>query len=448
MTVDRPDAAIADLRLGRNFWLFQVGQMISTIGDACGNVALAWWILDVTGLPAQVSAVLAPAMVVQAMLTPLMGPLGDRFSRRHLILISDVVRAAMILLLALLALTDQFALPTVIAIYIVFVIGSALFASNNMSIVPQLVSAGALQTAVRTSESMQAIGRVGGGIIGGVIVSTAGVGVAFLLDGISFSIAVIATFLISPLSRHASPATPTTARHLAQELADGFRMTARIPVLLWLCVAIAVFNLVLNPMQVLLPTYAKLERGMPAWFLGGLESAMGAGILVGAVLVGSLERRLRRISSVVVGLVCLGGGLAFLAHVPGVVPPMTLMFAVGVGAAWTNIPISTRVAVAVPDHYRSRVNSIVAFLFNATAPLGVAAAGPMVALFGVAPSMTALGATVILAVPLLFLVPDFSTFFRRTPAELTNYFLLTYPQAFRDRPAPPPEPARSQPHSS
>jgi MFS family permease len=443
VTVDRPDTAIADLRLGRNFWLFQVGQMISTIGDACGNVALAWWILDVTGLPAQVSAVLAPAMVVQAMLTPLMGPLGDRFSRRHLILISDVVRAAMILLLALLALTDQFALPTVIAIYIVFVIGSALFASNNMSIVPQLVSAGALQTAVRTSESMQAIGRVGGGIIGGVIVSTAGVGAAFLVDGISFSVAVIATFLISPTSRHASPASPATARHLAQELADGFRMTARIPVLLWLCVAIAVFNLVLNPMQVLLPTYAKLERGMPAWFLGGLESAMGAGILVGAVLVGSLERRLRRISSVVVGLVCLGGGLALLAHVPGVVPPMTMMFAVGVGAAWTNIPISTRVAVAVPDHYRSRVNSIVAFLFNATAPLGVAAAGPMVALFGVEPSMTALGAAVILAVPLLFLVPDFSTFFRRTPSELTDYFLLAYPQAFRARPAPPPEPVRS-----
>ena len=47
--------------LGRDFWLFRLGQAISIVGDSCNAIALAWWILDATGSAAAMSAVLAPA---------------------------------------------------------------------------------------------------------------------------------------------------------------------------------------------------------------------------------------------------------------------------------------------------------------------------------------------------------------------------------------------------
>jgi MFS transporter, DHA3 family, macrolide efflux protein len=47
--------------LGRDFWLFRLGQAISIVGDSCGAIALAWWILDATGSAAVMSSVLAPA---------------------------------------------------------------------------------------------------------------------------------------------------------------------------------------------------------------------------------------------------------------------------------------------------------------------------------------------------------------------------------------------------
>jgi hypothetical protein len=109
------------------------------------------------------------------------------------------------------------------------------------------------------------------------------------------------------------------------------------------------------------------------------------------------------------------------------------MFCVGIGAAWTNIPISTRVSVAVPDHFRSRVNSIISFLFDGTAPIGVAAAGVLIATIGVTASMTGLGAMVLLLVPVLLLIPGFTEFFRRSPSELTDHFLETYPRAFDEK---------------
>jgi MFS transporter, DHA3 family, macrolide efflux protein len=430
-----PDTSARTSELGRDFWLYQGGQIISTVGDACGNIALTWWILDVTRSPAMISTILAPALVVQMLLTPVLGPLGDRLSRKRLILTSDLIRGLAITVLAMVSLRDAFAVPVIVGVYAVFAAGSALFNSNHMSIVPQLVPADALQGAVRMSQSVHAIGRVAGGVIAGLLVSTAGVGWTLLLDAGSFAIAVVMTAAIVGGARGAGPAASTDeADHpkssFTAELSDGFAAIHRVPVLFWLCIAIAFFNLLLSPMQVLLPTYAKVTRGMPAWFLGGLESSLGAGIIVGALGIGVLEKTSGLLSSVVIGLLLVGGGTAFLAHVPGIVGPMVMMFLIGLGAAWTNIPIGTRVSVAVPDHFRSRVNSIFAFIFDASAPIGVAAGGALVGSFGVAVTMTWMGIVMLIAVPALYRIPGFAEFFRRSPTELTNHFLKAYPRVF------------------
>ena len=425
-------------QLGRDFWLYQGGQVISTVGDACGNIALTWWILDVTGSPAMISTILAPALIVQTLLTPVLGPLGDRLSRKRLILTSDLVRGIAIAVLATTALRDAFAVPVILGVYALFAAGSALFNSNHMSIVPQLVPVDALQGAVRVSQSAHAIGRVAGGVVAGLLVSTVGVGWTLLLDAGSFAIAVLMTAAITgPAKGTTAPGSAEEANHptssFITELSDGFAAIHRVPLLFWLSIAIAFFNLVLSPMQVLLPTYAKVTRGMPAWFLGGLESSLGVGIIVGALGIGVLEKKPRLVSSVVFGLLLLGTGTAFLSHVPGIAGPMAMMFLIGLGAAWTNIPIGTRISVAVPDHFRSRVNSIFAFIFDASAPIGVAAGGALVAGFGVVSTMTWMGILMLIAVPALFRLPGFPEFFRASPSELTNHFLKAYPHVFGRR---------------
>jgi MFS family permease len=412
-------------RLGKDFWLYQFGQLVSTIGDACGNIALAWWILDAAKSPQAISRVLAPAMAVQLLLTPLAGPLGDAFSRKYLIMSSDVLRGIAIGVIAWLAAVDRFSFPAVTVTWIVFACGSALFSSNNLSIVPQIVAPASLEGAVRTSQSLQAIGRVLGGLVAAGLVTWLGIAAAFIFDAASFAIAAIATAAISNIAPRRTTDAPFT-----QQLKDGFRVVGRVPVLLALALAIAFFNLILSPMQVLLPTYAKVLRGMPAWFLGGLESALGAGIIIGAVSISFVERLRGFVSSVTIGLMLLGGSMAVLAHVPGVLAPIGAMLMLGIGAAWTNIPIGTRVSVAVPDHFRARVNSIIAFIFDACAPIGVAAGGVLAVTLGVTQTMTWMGGIVLAAVPALFKVRALGDFFRVPPDELDGYLLKKYPRAF------------------
>jgi DHA3 family macrolide efflux protein-like MFS transporter len=426
--------------LGRDFWLFQVGQMISIVGDACGNIALAWWILDVTGSPATISAVLVPGMVVQTVLTPILGPFGDRLSRKWLIVGADVLRGCVMAALTAIVATGTFHLPTVVGVYALFAAGTALFNSSALSIVPQLVSVDRLPDAVRVSQSLLAVGRVGGGALGGLLVSWVGVGAAFAVDAVSFGVAVVATAAIRHTSSGrlsvASDSRPSDAvATFVRQLQGGFRVIYRIPVLLSLCAAVAFFNLVLSPMQVLLPTYAKVAKDMPAWFLGGLESSLGLGIVVGAVSIGTLEKIPRLISSVIVGLVFLGGAIALLPYAPGVIWPMLTMFAMGLGVAWTEIPIGARISVAVPDHFRSRVTSIFAFVFDGMAPLGIAVGGLLAAVLTVTEAMTGLGLAVLVALPMLLAVPGLVSFFRQSPSELADSFLAAHPEAFEREPS-------------
>ena len=92
-----------------------------------------------------------------------------------------------------------------------------------------------------------------------------------------------------------------------------------------------------------------------------------------------------------------------------------------------------RVSVAMPDHFRSRVNSIVVFLSDGIAPIGVVAGGLLASTLGVTGSMALLGAAVILLVPVLFWIPGFTEFFRRPPEKLVGFFMKAYPRAFEEK---------------
>jgi MFS family permease len=92
--------------LGRDFWLYRLGQAISTVGDVCSRIALSWWILGKTGSAAKLASIMSPAMVVSIFLLPLLGPLGDRFPRKKLIVLGDAWRAVVSLALVAMAYCD------------------------------------------------------------------------------------------------------------------------------------------------------------------------------------------------------------------------------------------------------------------------------------------------------------------------------------------------------
>jgi MFS family permease len=419
-----------DFSLGRDFWMFRFGQLVSLLGDGCGMIALSWWVLDKTGSAASMSAVLAPAMAVRVLLLPLMGPLADRLPRKRLILIADVWRFACSASIALLVHFDRFDARLLATIFALSAVGGALFAAASSAIVPQLVERGELQTALRQTHAIDSLAGVAGGILGGIVVSFVGIFGAFFADAVSYLVSAGSCLAISASTRpERAGGGRTSGKRWGDELAEGFRLLYRIPVLFWLCVVAMFMNLALSPLAVILPVLAKQARAMPAWFLGGLESSISLGAIAGALTVGAVLARLNAHRLVFLALAMLGIGVAILPRVPNALLPMSVLFWLGVGGAWANVPIGTQISLTVPDSHRARVGAIMAFLCGGIEPLGVAAAGFLISRYGLTSAMACMGIALVGLTPLLLLVPGFADFMNASPEEAEGFLARRYPEA-------------------
>lgn len=427
--------SVFDLSLGRDFWYFRLGQLVSLLGDGCGMIALSWWILGKTGSAAQMSAVLAPAMAVRLVLLPLLGPVADKFSRKHLIALADFWRFAATAAIAALVYFDLYHPPLLIALYMLNSAGSALFAAASAGIVPQIVERDHLSRAVQQTHAVDSFARIAGGILGGLIVSFIGVFGAFVVDALSYLISGVATLLIRAST--IPPRTPRTSEAGAltrwtNEFKAGFKVIYRVPVLFWLSIVAMFMNLILSPLVVLLPVLAKEARAMPPWFLGGLESSIGLGAVVGALSVGWMLARLRVHLVVTLAIGMIGVGVALLPWTPNVLLPLSVLFWIGIGQAWANVPIGTQISLSVPDSHRARVGSITGFLCGGMNPLGIAAAGLLVERCGLTATMLCLGGALLAMAPLLLLIPDFAEYMAASPEDAAGFFAKRYPGAFSD----------------
>lgn len=421
------------LGLGRDFWSFRAGQLVSILGDSCGSIALAWWILDKTGSAAEMSSVIAPAMVMKIFLLPIFGPLADRYSRKHLIFFADLWRFAFSGLICAMVYFDFYYLPALLAAYACLSMGTALFSSAAGGIVPQLVDKNYLQTAIQQSRAIDSFGSVAGGIVGGVVVSVAGVFGAFLLDTASYALAAIFTIRIKADTRprKASPVKNGFCEW-RRDFTEGFAILFRIPVLFWLCLVAMFLNLALSPLSIILPVLAKESRNMPPWFLGALESSVSLGAILGAMSLNFVQRLVAGASLVVLSLVMIGVGVAILPWVPNAALPVSVLFFVGLALSWANIVIGTQVGITVPSSHLGRIGGITGFMCNGISPLGVALAGLVMAAVGLQKFLVAMGLAVVVLSPLIFFIPHFRRFLAVAPGDGENFFAETYPGAFRE----------------
>lgn len=419
--------------LGKDFWNFRLGQVVSLLGDSCSNIALAWWILDKSGSAAEMSSVLAPAMVVRIFLMPLFGPLADKYSRKMIIIIADLWRFVFTAALAAMVFNNFYDTYMVIALFVFNSIGSALFQAASGGIVPQIVPRDKLQVAAQQTQAINSFAGILGGVAGGIVVSTLGVFGAFAIDAGSYLVAALSASRIKANTtpvRKETPQMKAALHEWAQDLSEGFKLLFKIPVIFWICIVAMFLNLAFAPLGVILPVLAKEGRNMPPWFLGGLESSISLGAIVGAVTMTYVSKKIRADLLIVIAIAMMCIGTMVLPWVPNVALPLTVLFWIGIGGTWANIPMNTQISLAIPDAYRSRVGSIMGFLCQGISPLGLAAAGVIISSFGLTNALVAMGGIGLLLTPLMLLIPNFTKFMVAPPEKADQFLAEEYPGAF------------------
>jgi MFS family permease len=364
----------------RPFRLLFLGQAVSLLGDGMVGVALAFAVLEETGSASDLGIVLASRTIPLVAFLLVGGVWADRLPRRALMVTTDLIRLAAHGSMAALLIAGEPAVWMLAALAAVAGAASAFFNPAITGIMPAVVSSERLLQANALRGLSEAVGRIAGPALAGVLVVGVGPGWALAADAATF--AVSAAFLAAiPMPAH----VPVESHSFLADLRDGWD-DFRSRTWLWTTVASTTLgNMLFAAYFVLGPLVADRELGgAGAWAL--IVSAFGIGLLVGGVVLLQMDpQRPALVATLAVALYTLP--LAFLA-IPAPAPVTAAgALVAGAGLAVANNLWETTQQRHVPEELLSRVTSYDWFGSLAAVPVGMLLWGPIADQIGVSTAL-------------------------------------------------------------
>jgi MFS transporter, DHA3 family, macrolide efflux protein len=386
----------------RNLWL---GETISNFGDFFYDVAIMWIVFVKTGSATQTGLLLVASFLPQMLVGPFMGTLADRVNKQRLMMGASLCQGILTGTLVLLIPFGWLRIWEIYVITVLLSIAQLCYAPARGGIFPDLVPKDELVTANSLFTSSQQLARIIGSVSGGTVMALIGPAPGIGLDALSF---FLVGFFIRRLSCVSDGRdTPSSDRFsLLRDMKQGWLWLARQPVLLVLIGLGTVSNIALGPTNVLPPMFIKQALHGNAVALGGFDAAIGAGIFVGAIVLGTLSPKR-------IGLFFITGiGLQGIAMgVVGFAPSITVAcfgnFVLGIAVILASLPMSTMFQVLVPREVRGRVSSISSMMFTLSIPItygGIGVLGDVIGArlcYGLGAALFAVCIVVGLAVPKL-----------------------------------------------
>jgi MFS family permease len=393
----------------RDFALVWVGMSVSLLGDGIYLVAIAWQVYTLDNRPTALALVGAAWMIPQVLLLLVGGAISDRFDRRIILMLSDVVRGAAIAGLGLLSVTGAIQMWQVFALVGLYGAGAAVFTPSFTGIVRDIVPRELLLEANSLGQLVRPIAvRFVGPLLGGVLIAAFSVGAAFLVDAGSFAFSATAFLLVrTRLLRDASQ----KRRSLRHDIGAGIGYV-RSQTWLWTTmVAITVTNLLFTgPVYVLMPYVVKNTLDGGAQGLGFVLAAGGVGAVGASLLLGNRGLPARPLAFVysvwaISTISLVGYALAGQVWEAMLVSFVSVGGLVAGGVVWT-----TLLQKLVPQNIIGRVSSLDWLLTLGLTPVSYALTGPVAAVVGVEPTLVAAGlsATAVLLL-VLVVVPSVRT---------------------------------------
>lgn len=376
----------------RNYALYFVGQFVSLTGTWLQTAVLMWLVYEETqrsSWPAWLGvAQIAPTLFLGAW----GGSLSDRYGRRALLLVTQVILAAIALILATtvwLGLADAWLL---LGLSLVNGCVMAVDFPARLAFVVELVGVDDLPNAIALNALLFNLARLVGPALAILARPAFGPALCFLLNATTY-VAVLLALLAMDTTRLQRGALPKHRPRLADGLAY-LRARPRLFLLLILTGLVALFGW---PVQALLPELAAryLAGGHASY--GLLLGSIGGGALLAALVVATFAAPNRRAGFLAVGLALASGSLVVLAHSRELVPACLAAAGVGCGLILFFATSQSITQLSAADHNRGLIMGIYSSVVAGGQPMGLLVFGPLADAWHVPGVITLQGIAIFLA---------------------------------------------------
>lgn len=259
----------------RNFLIILSGQLVSQIGDKFHLLALSYWVLETTQSALMMGVVMFASFFPEALIGLFAGAVVDRYDRKGIIIITDLLRGLVVLFLAALFYFDQASVLWIIIAQVILSLNTAFFNPCIPAVLPQIVKEAQLANANSYTQLIRGISTVIGPIIGGIAAASFGYLIVFLVNGVSFLISAgLEAFLQLP---HKDKVT--TKSDLIADVKEGVLFIRRDQSLMILLAVIALIHFFVGSFQTITPVLASQLTGNGVQILGYLQTAFGTGMI-------------------------------------------------------------------------------------------------------------------------------------------------------------------------
>ena len=337
------------------------------IGTWMTLIATNWLVFQLTNSALLLGIVGFAGQIPTFFLAPFAGVVVDRWNRRRILVITQILAMLQSLALAFLALTGSLNIWYIIFLCMFQGFINALSMPTLQAFVKEILEKQEdLGNAIALNSSLISSSRLIGPAIGGVLIATVGSGVCFLIDGISY-IAVLAALLsmkLAPSERAVETTSPW------QRLKEGFTYAFGFPPIRSILLMMSLLGFMGLPYTVLAPIFAtKILHGGPQT-LGFLMTASAMGAFIASIYLSSRPSVVGLEYVIAVSPRILGIGFIIFSLSRILEFSLLFMVIIGFAVVLQIAACSTLIQTIVEDDKRGRVMSFYSMAFMGMVPFG------------------------------------------------------------------------------
>lgn len=373
---DTPTPSSPPTRWAASFFTIWIGQAFSLAGSMLAGFALVWWITERTGSATVLATATLVSLLPGVFLGPFIGALVDRWNRRRVMIVADMIIALFSAALALLFWSGRIQVWHVYVIMFVRSLGGTFHWPAMQASTSLMVPKEQLARVAGANQTMGGILNIISPPMGALLIGLLPLHGIMAIDVVTAIIAIGPLLFIHIPQPARAAAAPTT---VWQDVRVGFLYMWRWPGMFAILIMATLINMVYNPAFSLLPILVTRHFELGALELGWINSAWGFGIIAGGLTLSAWGGFKKRLYTSMLGLVGMGVGTILIGLAPAHMFWLALagMALTGFMNPIANAPVFAMLQDIVDPQVQGRVFTVLMSVSAAASPLGMAVAGPL-----------------------------------------------------------------------
>ncbi|RKY35969.1 MAG: hypothetical protein DRP78_04775 [Candidatus Omnitrophota bacterium] len=353
----------------RKFFFLWLGQLISQFGDRLNQMALIALVYNRMGVSAiGLAKVMAFTIIPSFIMSPFAGVFVDRHNRKHIMIITDILRALMVVCIPLCFIKSSSMIPIYILIFFIFSV-SCFSLPAKFSIIPELVSKQKLMIAnslVNTTMMVAALLGIG---VGGLLIEKVGAKSGFYIDAFTYLVSAgLLCFVTVENSHLKNNVLGVKDKHIFREIKEGMEYVLAHPYVRFIFATIFMLMASAGAIYIVSIVFIQQVFGSITKDIGLLAGFSAIGFFFGALLCGRFGSKQSKLKIIFVSLIAsgffIGSFAVFLKLFASLLAARVIAVLIGISVAPIFISGNTLIHEVIKPEMRGRIFSSLGIVMN------------------------------------------------------------------------------------